>query len=160
MFPPQKNVNKRKDTAMTENRREVRTRKDVTRFQGIYNRYREVCEDIRSTKEQILFLKEITEYKSPSLEGAGGSGGCNDKVGKIAGKIVDLKRALGEKEALMIDLWEQLTSMIASLNNSTERRIMTERYINQKQWDKIAEDTNLCQRWVFKLHKRALEELQ
>ena len=145
---------------MTENVREVRTQKDLTRFQGIYNRYREVCEDIRSMKEQILFLKEITEYKSPSLKGGGGSGGCYDKVGGNAGKIVDLKRALGEKEALMIDLWEQLTSMIASLNNSTERRIMTERYINQKQWDKIAEDTNLCQRWLFKLHKRALQELQ
>ncbi|MDE7281112.1 MAG: DUF1492 domain-containing protein [Ruminiclostridium sp.] len=145
---------------MTENRREVRTQKELTRFLSIYNRYRGLCEDIRSTKEQILFLKEITEYKSPSLEGAGSSGGCYDKVGGNVGKIVDLKRALGEKEALMIDLWDQLTSMISSLSNPTERRVMTERYINQKQWDKIAEDTNLCQRWLFKLHKRALQELQ
>lgn len=145
---------------MTENRRQVRTQKNLTRFQSIYNRYRDLCEDIRSTKEQIAFLKEITEYKSPSLNGAGGTSGCYDKVGGNAGKIVDLKRELGEKQALMLELWEELTGMISSLSNSTERRIMTERYINQKRWDKIAEDTNLCERWVFKLHKRALEELQ
>ncbi len=140
--------------------RQVRTQKENTRFQGIYNRYRDVCEDIRSIKEQIVFLREITEYKSPSLEGSGGSGGCYDKVGGNAGKIVDLKKTLGEKQALMLELWEELTGMISSLSNSTQRRIMTERYINQKRWDKISEDTNLCERWIFKLHKRALEELQ
>ncbi|MDE6724299.1 MAG: hypothetical protein K2J79_01725 [Ruminiclostridium sp.] len=145
---------------MTENIKEVRTQKDVTRFQGIYNRYRDVCEDIRSTKEQILFLKEITEYKSPSLNGVGGASGCYDKVGGNAGKIVDLKRELGEKQALMLELWEELTGMISSLSNSTERRIMTERHIKQKRWDKTAEDTILCERLVFKLHKRALEALQ
>ena len=140
--------------------RGVRTQKEGTRFQAVYSKYRDVCEDIRTTKEQILFLKEITEYKSPSLEGTVSSKGCYDKVGGNTGKIVDLKRTLGEKQALMLELWEELTDMISSLSNSTQRRIMTERYINQKRWDKIAEDTNLCERWVFKLHKRALEELQ
>lgn len=140
--------------------RGVRTQKEGSRFQEVYNRYRDLCQDIKSAQEQVQFLKEITEYKSPSLEGTGGSKGCYDRVGGNAGKIVDLKRSIGEKQALMLELWEELSAMISTLGSSTQRRIMTERYINQKKWERIAEDVNMCERWVYKLHKRALEELQ
>lgn len=141
-------------------RRSFRAKRENTRFLRLYNQYRDMYEDISSIKEQIGFLTEITEYKSPSLEGVGGSKGCFDKVGNNAGKIVDLKRDLGEKQVQLLSLWEEITDMIASLNNSTQRRIMTERYINQKRWDRISEETNLCERWVYKLHKMALEELR
>ena len=60
----------------------------------------------------------------------------------------------------MLELWEQITDMICSLNNSTQRRIMIERYINQKRWDTIAREANLCERWVFRLHRKALDALK
>ncbi len=141
-------------------KRGVGTKIRDTRFQKLYNQYKDLQQDIVFLQDKIRSLREITEYSSPSLEGLGGKGCCNDKVGGNTGKIVDLQKELGEKQVQLLNLWDTITDMIHSLNNSTQRRIMTERYINQKKWEQIAEETNLCERWVFRLHRKALEMME
>lgn len=136
------------------------TKGETTQFQNLYKQYLNLKQDIVIIQDKISFLREITEYKSPSLEGGGGKNSYSDKIGKSTAKILDLKKELGEKQVQMLELWEKITDMIGSLNNSTQRRIMTERYINQKRWDTIAQETNLCERWVFRLHRKALDALK
>lgn len=138
----------------------VKTRNENSRFLKLYAEYLDLKQNIDILQEKILLLKEITEYKSPSLVGGGGGKNtCADKIGKNAAKIVDLKRELGEKEVRMLELWEIIADRVCSLDNPTQRRIMTERYINRKRWDTIAKDINLSERWIFRLHKKALEIL-
>ena len=154
------NVNANVNCEEIREQRTIRARDGDSRFQNLYSQYLNLKQDIVILRDKINFLREAAEYKSPSLEGGGGKNSHSDKIGKSAAKILDLKKELGEKQVQMLELWEQITDMICSLNNSTQRRIMIERYINQKRWDTIAREANLCERWVFRLHRKALDALK
>lgn len=130
-----------------------------TDFQKKYENYSDICRSVKSLKEQIRFLEEITEYRSPSQNSGTFGGYPYDKIGGNVGKIVDLKTELGEKQALMLELWEELALRINTLTNTNQRIVMTERYLNQKKWEQIAEDTHFSERWLMRIHKAALEKL-
>lgn len=129
------------------------------KFQQFFNEYNSLYKDILLLQEQIKFLEEITEYKSPSLEDKGSGGGCFDKLGINCGEIADLRSELEAKTKRLLLAHKRLYQLIQALPNADERWVMTERYINRKCWSVIAEEGHYSERWVYRLHKKALSQL-
>ncbi len=122
-------------------------------------RYKEICCEIAELKEELMFLKSVTEYKSVNFGGVGGAAGVFDKIGVNAAKIMDLEKETENKIALLTRICGDIKRRIDALPNPLQRKILTERYIGQKRWEQIAIDVCVGERWMFRLHKSALEQM-
>lgn len=110
---------------------------------------------IESKQDEIKQLEVLAEYVSPGIE-SGGGGSASDKVGKLAAKIADEKDKLNQQIEELVNLKTEIKSCIAWIDNKRYRFVLTERYINCKRWNEIAEDNHYSVRSVHYLHQNAL----
>ena len=135
-----------------------------------------------TNREKILYLKryvwldrrintrinEIEKWRSrigkitATLSDMPGGGGSIYKNGDIAiiDKIVDISRQIDQDIDELIIIKEEIESFIGALNNETLKTLMEYRYIDGQSFEWIAAEMYYSWRWIHKLHKRALEEIQ
>ena len=78
---------------------------------------------------------------------------------KVLCKIVDLDNLIVEKIDKLVDFKREVYSVINRLDNRDYRTILELRYIHGKEWQHIADEMFYTERWITKLHGRALQEL-
>lgn len=124
------------------------------------SQYYWVKKDIESMQREIEHLEVMAEYSSPRWVGGSNSGNDkSDKVGNIAVKIADKQRELDCLIERSLDLLDEIEACISRVEDSRYRYILTERYINCRKWESIADDLHTDLRWVHRLHGRALKEI-
>lgn len=79
---------------------------------------------------------------------------------KIVDKIVDLQNEINAEIDKLVDLKKEIKSKINRVKNPLYRTVLIDYYINNKSWEKIAEDNNYSRRYIFKLHGYALSEFR
>lgn len=57
----------------------------------------------------------------------------------------------------LLQINKEVAEVISMLDDSLLRTILTARYINCSTWSTIAEDMDIDQRWLYRLHKKALD---
>lgn len=50
-------------------------------------------------------------------------------------------------------------ALINSLDNELQRKVLIERYYNGYNWDKVADNLGYSRVYLYKVHKKALEQL-
>ena len=75
-------------------------------------------------------------------------------------KIIDLDREIEADEGTLVDLKAELWEQLDKLADETQKRILWLRYVNRKSWRHIASEVHFTSRYVFKLHIKAMEELE
>jgi len=75
-------------------------------------------------------------------------------------KIIDLDREIEADEGTLVDLKAELWEQLDKLADETQKRILWLRYVNRKSWRHIASEVHFTSRYVFKLHIKAIEELE
>ena len=53
----------------------------------------------------------------------------------------------------------QQNRLINSLDNELQRKVLIERYYNGYNWDKVADNLGYSRVYLYKVHKKALEQL-
>lgn len=66
----------------------------------------------------------------------------------------DLKQIEQAEADLRTDL-----DLINSLDNELQRKALIERYYNGFSWDKVADTLGYSRKYLYKIHKQALEQL-
>lgn len=61
-------------------------------------------------------------------------------------------RLIGERDAI--------EHAIETLSDSRQRTVLRLRYLDGLKWEEVAERMCYCLQWVFKLHRKALEQLR
>lgn len=140
-------------------KRTAKGRKIMTDIQKYLNSYGKLCDEAESITEQLTMLKSTAEYRSPSTEAGGRSGSFYDRVGINAAKISDLEAKLQSRKIRLRSLRKDIIGKVSRLQNPRQRRIITDRYIKRKDWNEIASENSICERWMFRLHKQGLEEM-
>ena len=74
-------------------------------------------------------------------------------------KIIDLDNLITEKIDELVDFKKDVYSVINRLPDRDYRTILEKRYIHGKEWQIIADEMHYTERWITKLHGRALQEL-
>ncbi|MTI71067.1 MAG: DUF1492 domain-containing protein [Firmicutes bacterium] len=74
-------------------------------------------------------------------------------------KLVDLEREIDKDIDELIDLKREIINIINLVKNQNYRLILELRYINGKTWDDIATKMQYDLRWIYRLHGRALREI-
>lgn len=120
--------------------------------------YRYCLWRINRNKELITELRATAEKVSPvySLAPGGGSG---DSMTNAAAKIVDLEREIAADSARLADELALVEFLIASLEDFRQRQVVEYRYIHDYSWRQIQEELKYDERYIRRLHGRALENL-
>lgn len=113
--------------------------------------------EIESKREEIRQLEAMAEYSSPKW--VSGSSGVSDKIGNVSAKIIDKAEELNRLIEKSMELLYEIEVCINRMEGERYRYILTERYINCRKWESIADDLHIDTRWLRRLHKRALNKI-
>ncbi len=74
-------------------------------------------------------------------------------------KALDLEVEIRSDEARLQEKKVHLLELIGTLDNSDHQTVLIKRYFERLSWENIASSMFYTTRWIFKLHGRALEEM-
>ena len=60
----------------------------------------------------------------------------------------------------LLEINKQTVEAVSKMDDILLRTVFTARYINCKTWEEIADDLELTIRWVYRLRKKGIEELE
>lgn len=123
--------------------------------------YQEAKGDIANKKAKLAELEELVGNIS-SGESSDGirTSAISDKTGESAVKIADMKEEINRDIMKLVDILEEVESIINQLENGTYRRLLCLRYIEGLSWEKVAVGIHHDVRWTYKLHGRALQQVE
>ena len=115
---------------------------------------------LRATRTQLEELREKRlAIGGFSLGEKVHSSSRNKKFNSLSDLYMDLEEKYMDDEKRLVELKSEMKTYIDSLDSPTHRLIMTERYINLKNWEDVAEDNNYSWDTVHRLHRQALEKI-
>ena len=112
---------------------------------------------INSRQNELYKLRLMAKsVSSPKLGEKVKSGGGNNAM-SVVDKIIDMQRQINDEIDKLVDLKAEIRRRIAMLDDPFEQTILTERYINNKDWAEIAKIIRYGERNIRYLHGRALQ---
>lgn len=78
----------------------------------------------------------------------------------IVTKVIDLEREIEADEARLVDLKAEVWEQLDKLTDEIQKRILWLRYVERKPWRYISVAVHFTSRYVYKLHIKALDELE
>lgn len=115
---------------------------------------------INSKLDQILSLRELATKVTATMSDMprGESPELQPLPGIIA-KIIDYEDQINDDIDTLIDVKREVGTLIGSIDSTVCQMLLEERYINFKTWREIRTAMNLEERNLFKLHTKALSEI-
>lgn len=112
----------------------------------------------RLTREEAEWRRKATSITSAS-DGMPHGSGVSDKVGCTAAKIADLQTEINREIDELVDLRQEIESVIQTVPDDVLRDLLVYRYIDGCKFEQIALEMNYNYRWITRLHGRALSKL-
>jgi len=111
---------------------------------------------------QIADLRDKLEYVGKSTCGVvNRSLYKTDRVGDLTAKLLDTIKDYESDLDRLVDVKNQIKSMIDDIEDVRYQLILTERYINLRSWDEIADMTNYNIDYViYRLHPDAIKKIK
>ena len=132
------------------------TQADVKHVKTYLRKARELDTLVHTKLSEIDRLRELAECLSSPRMGDKVSSNKGNTSMQTVDKIVDLQAEVNKEIAVLVDLIAEIHTKIEQLENPTERAVLTERYINVKSWEEIAEIIGYSDRNTRYLHGKAL----
>lgn len=124
--------------------------------------HKEIDDRIELGLEEIARLRSlaerVTQRISPDL--SRGKGGFSDKVGTYAARIADLELQIDNEIDRLVDVREQIMSMMSAFDDDMLRIIIERRYILHESTEVIAEKVGYTPRHTARLLQKGLAFLE
>lgn len=82
------------------------------------------------------------------------------RMGETIAKIIDLESEIDRDIDALVDLKREIMRVVNSVESAEYRTILEMRYLQFKKWEQIALLMSTDLRWVYRMHGRALKEVQ
>ena len=102
--------------------------------------------------------KEKAEAISPVYSDMPKAGGC-DKIQNAVCQIVDLEQDINREIDAQVDLRRRIEAAVKQMDDEKLRDIVRYKYIDGMTWERVSESMGLDERWVKRLHVRAILKL-
>ena len=133
------------------------TQADVKHVKTYLRKARELDTLVHTKLSEIDRLRELAEcLSSPKLGERVTSSNGNTSM-QTVDKIVDLQAEIKNEIAELVNLFVEIHAKIELLEDTTEKIVLTEFYINGKKWDEIAEIVGYTVRQTQNIHGKALK---
>ncbi|MBA4538460.1 DUF1492 domain-containing protein [Bacillus aquiflavi] len=115
---------------------------------------------INSKLEQVSMLRELALRTTSVLQ--------DDKVQSTKQQspmenalvnLMSLEEEINDDIDQLVDLKRELTTFIAEIANPSHRILLELRYLGGSTWDEVAAIMGYDVRWVYRLHRKALKEI-
>lgn len=120
------------------------------------SQYRYINININNKIAQQKRFRELATCVSPSSDGCGHNRGVSDKVGSLCAKIADLDAEINAEVDKLVDVQKDIMHTISKVDDERFRIILTERYIDCKTFEQIADDIHYSYKQTCRLHGQAL----
>lgn len=114
---------------------------------------------IKYKLEEIEKLENMIIYKSPQFKESV-SGGEAVPPDERLSKLVELKNELEKEINEMLQIKQDISSLINKIVENNYRTMLTLRYLNYKSFEEIAVIMGYSYRYCIKLHKKALLQIE
>lgn len=121
--------------------------------------YLESVRRLNRIQAELSEVRSMRASISVSHDGMPHGGGQGDLSGYVA-ELDGLERELMKERYNRIRLYKDIAERIKAVKNSYEQDVLFYRYIKGLDWWEIAEKMNYTERWIHKLHGRALAHLE
>ncbi|MGN0244593.1 MAG: DUF1492 domain-containing protein [Lachnospiraceae bacterium] len=116
---------------------------------------------INSKLEQIQSLNDLATKATSVISDMPGNATHNvHKTEDVIVKIVDLQNEIKEAMEGLVDLKKQILDSINKVEDPELRTLLELRYISYMSWENIASEMFYGIDNVFKLHRKALEQIE
>ena len=124
------------------------------------SRYQAMMREVEDARSQLLELNELEGYARPLLSGQSG-GGCNPHRLEEAVECLEAARErLAGKIARAIAVRTEIEQIIETVTDARYKQLLVHRYLLGQTWLKVAENMYMDERWVRRLHEKALAQLE
>ena len=111
--------------------------------------------------EEIERLESIATNTSPTLTGMPHNPSpTTSRMADAVCAIIDKQTELREELTKLDTLRKEAAAMIAQLERPDERDVLYKRYMESKTWEDIICEMRYERSWVYRIHKKALNNLQ
>lgn len=123
--------------------------------------YRQHVRRIHRINAEIAELREMKLHPSmkPDDGMPHGSGGQGD-LSTYAAQLDDMVRELQQERYLRIKTYQAIAHQIRRMKSGNESDVLFYRYIKGLDWWEIAEKMGYSERWIYKLHGKALAHFE
>ena len=116
--------------------------------------------DINSKLEQVASLRDLATKATTPMSDMPGSPNRNIyKMENTVVKIMELEDEINSDINELISLKADITHMIKRVTNRQERTILEKRYLCFDTWEQISVDMGYSIQHTFRLHDKALREI-
>lgn len=123
-----------------------------------------ICLDkmIDNKLEQLDSLKSLSMKVTSTLTHDKVSGGNHVKssMENAIVKVMDLEDEINDTIDMLVDLKREIIETIHQVNDLNYQLLLEMRYISGKSWEDVALALNYNSRSVFKVHGKALKEIE
>lgn len=125
------------------------------------NGYRKAIRRIRRVDEELEELQELAKsVKATGYSGMPHGGGTSKDLSDELARIDSLKRKLEREKEQVAESYISIEKCIGDVEDEEENDVLFYRYVKGLRWWEIAEKMECTERWVHKLHGRALNRLK
>ena len=115
---------------------------------------------INSKIEQVASLNELATKCTSTLTGMPRNPHrASSTMADAVGKIIDLQNEINRDIDRLVDLKREIVTVIKAIENPEYQTLLEKRYLCFLTWEKIAVDMGYDLRWLYRIHKRALDEI-
>ena len=116
---------------------------------------------INSKIEQVRTLNELATKVTTVYSDMPHSPNRNTgRMEETIAKIIDLEHEIDRDIDALVDLKQEIIHIVNSIESAEYRTTLEMRYLQFKKWEQIALSMSTNLRWVYRMHGRALNEIQ
>ncbi len=75
-------------------------------------------------------------------------------------KLIDLEYEINSDIDRLVDMKREIAVVISKLSSPSHKILLELRYLEGKTWDEIAKAMDYDLRWIYRLHGKALKEIE
>ena len=113
---------------------------------------------INSKIEQVRSLNELATRVYSDMPHSPNRN--TSRMEETIAKIIDLESEIDRDIDALVDLKREIMRVVNSIESAEYRTILEMRYLQFKKWEQIALQMSTDLRWVYRMHGRALNEVQ
>lgn len=123
--------------------------------------YKKTRNCLNALELQLIQIKiDICNVKASQGDGMPRAKGETNDLSRYMEQVANLEERINDKRIELMDKQSKITEAINSLDDDDECTIMTEKYLNGKTWEQVAEDNSYSWRTVHRIHGRALKKIK
>ena len=116
---------------------------------------------INSKIQQVAALNDLATKATSTLTGMPRNPNhATSSMEDVIAKIIDLQAEINQDIDTLVDLKRDLSATIKAVGNTEYQTVLEKRYLCFQSWEQIAVEMGYDLRWLYRIHGKALDEVQ